>query len=159
MKNMHQCILCIGSNYRAETYMGMAEMLLNQRFPSIRWGKTVKTLPEGTTCPTSYLNRAARLDTNWDADTLRHYFKSIEKACGRTSLSKPPRHRLADDRQHRPQARRHAKALCPSGVGRVGRKIEPENIVPSIIASTPKYHCILCHLSLLLWRLKHSFIA
>ena len=66
----------------------MAEMLLNQRFPSIRWGKTVKTLPEGTTCPTSYLNRAARLDTNWDADTLRHYFKSIEKACGRTSLSK-----------------------------------------------------------------------
>ena len=89
MKNMHQCILCIGSNYRAaETYMGMAEMLLNQRFPSIRWGKTVKTLPEGTTCPTPYLNRAARLDTNWDADTLRHYFKSIEKACGRTSLSK-----------------------------------------------------------------------
>ena len=85
---MHQCILCIGSNYRAETYMGMAEMLLNQRFPSIRWGKTVKTLPEGTTCPTPYLNRAARLDTNWDADTLRHYFKSIEKACGRTSLSK-----------------------------------------------------------------------
>ena len=78
----------------------MAEMLLNQRFPSIRWGKTVKTLPEGTTCPTSYLNRAARLDTNWDADTLRHYFKSIEKACGRTSLT--PRHRLADDRQHRP---------------------------------------------------------
>ena len=88
MKNMHQCILCIGSNYRAETYMGMAEMLLNQRFPSIRWGKTVKTLPEGTTCPTPYLNRAARLDTNWDADTLRYYFKSIEKACGRTSLSK-----------------------------------------------------------------------
>ena len=88
MKNMHQCILCIGSNYRAETYMGMAEMLLNQRFPSIRWGKTVKTLPEGTTSPTPYLNRAARLDTNWDADTLRHYFKNIEKACGRTSLSK-----------------------------------------------------------------------
>ena len=27
MKNMHQCILCIGSNYRAETYMGMAESI------------------------------------------------------------------------------------------------------------------------------------
>ena len=72
MKNMHRCILCIGSNYRAETYMGMAEMLLNQRFPSIRWGKLIKTLPEETS----------------DADTLRYYFKSIEKACGRTSLSK-----------------------------------------------------------------------
>lgn len=88
MKNMHRCILCIGSNYRAETYMGMAEMLLNQRFPSIRWGKLIKTLPEETSCPAPYLNRAALLNTIWDADTLRYYFKSIEKACGRTSLSK-----------------------------------------------------------------------
>ena len=86
MKNMHQCILCIGSNYRA--VMEMAEMLLNQRFPSIRWGKLIKTLPEETSCPAPYLNRAALLNTIWDADTLRYYFKSIEKACGRTSLSK-----------------------------------------------------------------------
>ena len=66
----------------------MAEMLLNQRFPSIRWGKLIKTLPEETSCPAPYLNRAALLNTIWDADTLRYYFKSIEKACGRTSLSK-----------------------------------------------------------------------
>ena len=119
MKNMHQCILCIGSNYRAETYMGMAEMLLNQRFPSIRWGKTVKTLGCRYFAALFQKHRKS-LRTHFPKQTDRHH---------------PPRHRLADDRQHRPQARRHAKALCPSGVGRVGRKIEPENIVPSIIAS------------------------
>ena len=79
MKNMHRCILCIGSNYRAETYMGMAEMLLNQRFPSIRWGKLIKTLPEETSCPAPYLNRAALLNTIWDADTpedmQKHYVR------------------------------------------------------------------------------------
>ena len=57
MKNMHRCILCIGSNYRAETYMGMAEMLLNQRFPSIRWGKLIKTLPEETSCGRTSLSK------------------------------------------------------------------------------------------------------
>ena len=88
MKNMHRCILCIGSNYRAETFMELTEMLLNRRFPSIRWGKMIKTLPEGTTCPDPYFNRAASFDTAWDADALRNYFKSIEKACGRTLLNK-----------------------------------------------------------------------
>ena len=88
MKNMHHCILCIGSNYHAETYMKIAEQLLSQRFPYIRWGKMIETLPENTTHPAPYLNRAAQIDTNWDAQTLREYFKGIEKACGRTSTSK-----------------------------------------------------------------------
>lgn len=68
--------------------MKQAEMLLNQRFPSIRWGKIIKTLPEGTSFPAPYLNRAASFDTIWNADALRNYFKEIEKSCGRTSLSK-----------------------------------------------------------------------
>lgn len=88
MKNIHRCILCIGSNYHAETYMGMAEKLLGQRFPYIRWGKIVKTLPEGGIRSAAYLNRAVLLDTTWDAGTLRNFFKEIEKACGRTSTSK-----------------------------------------------------------------------
>lgn len=88
MENMHRCILCIGSNYRAETYMKMAEQLLSQRFPYIRWGKMIKTLPENTTHPALYLNRAAQVDTNWDVKTLREFLKDIEKACGRTSTSK-----------------------------------------------------------------------
>ena len=88
MKNMHRCILCIGSNYHAETYMKMAEQLLSQRFPYIRWGKMIKTIPENTRHPAPYLNRAAQVETNWDAKTLREYFKCIEKAYGRTSTSK-----------------------------------------------------------------------
>ena len=88
MKNMHRCVLCIGSNYHAEACMGMAEKLLGQRFPYIRWGKIVRTLPEGGIRSATYLNRAALLDTTWDAGTLRSFFKEIEKACGRTSTSK-----------------------------------------------------------------------
>ena len=72
MKNMHRCILCIGSNYRAETYMGMAEMLLNQRFPSIRWGKLIKTLPEETSCPAPYKHRKS-LRTHFPKQTDRHH--------------------------------------------------------------------------------------
>ena len=96
---MHRCILCIGSNYRAETYMGMAEMLLNQRFPSIRWGKLIKTLPVSQPCRLAQYDMGCRhfavlfqkhrksLRTHFPKQTDRHH---------------PPRHRLADDRQHRP---------------------------------------------------------
>ncbi len=88
MKNMHRCVLCIGSNYHAETYMGMAEKLIRQRFPYTQWGKIVRTLPEGNIRSDAYLNRAVLLDTTWDAGTLQSFFKEIEKTCGRTSTSK-----------------------------------------------------------------------
>ena len=88
MEKMHQCVLCIGSNYHAEMHMNIAEKVLRHYFPCIRWGKTIQTAPEGSIHHAPYLNRAALFETTWDPDSLRSFFKNIEKACGRTPASK-----------------------------------------------------------------------
>ncbi len=88
MEKMHQCVLCIGSNYHAEMHMNIAEKVLRHYFPCIRWGKTIQTAPEGSIHHAPYLNRAALFETTWDPDTLRSFFKDIEKTCGRTPASK-----------------------------------------------------------------------
>lgn len=85
------CLICLGSNSNPETNILKAIDCLTSTFPGIRWGKTVITHAEGQFSDTSvpdYHNIAATFSTSMDADGLKTLFRKIEKACGRTPLSK-----------------------------------------------------------------------
>ena len=84
MKNVHTCLLCLGSNVRADYHLKEAEAALNAAFPGIRWGRVVPTRAENTVPESAdYLNRAASFDTSLDEMEVRAVLKDIEKANGR----------------------------------------------------------------------------
>lgn len=88
MKTKHRCIICLGSNTESEYHMNWAEEILTDLFPGMQWGEIVETAPEGTETTTSYLNRAAVVETDMGFEDIKILFKDIEKKCGRTPEGK-----------------------------------------------------------------------
>ena len=56
---MHQCIICLGSNYEAEKNINTALDRLENEFDIIEWGEAIYTPAEGTAKESTYLNRVA----------------------------------------------------------------------------------------------------
>ena len=79
MKTKHRCIICLGSNTESEYHMNWAEEILSDLFPEMRWGEIVETAPEGIETTTSYLNRAAVVETDMGFEDIKILFKDIEK--------------------------------------------------------------------------------
>lgn len=75
----------MGSNHEAESHLKKAEDALNEMFRDIRWGKIVRTRPEGAECGNKdYLNRIASFDTTLPERKVVEIMKAIEKDNGRT---------------------------------------------------------------------------
>lgn len=85
---MHQCIICLGSNYEAEKNINTALDRLENEFDIIEWGEAIYTPAEGAAKESTYLNRGAKLYTDKSAEEIKWLFKSIERLCGRTAESK-----------------------------------------------------------------------
>lgn len=88
MENMHQCIICLGSNDEAKKNLDFACYMLEAEFHAIEWGEAIYTPAEGTVTQTIYLNQGAKFYTDKNEKELKDFFKTIEKMCGRTSSSK-----------------------------------------------------------------------
>lgn len=89
MKNVHTCLLCLGSNMRPAYHLREAEIALNGLFPGIRWGGIVLTRAENAVEGSSdYLNRVAWFDTSLSEGEIQAILKDIEKANGRSGGDK-----------------------------------------------------------------------
>lgn len=91
METPVKCIICLGSNYKAETNLSLAEKELSSYFPDIHFGHHVPTAPEGESLPPDtpyYINVAASFTTAFTIEKIKQLFKDIEKRCGRTPESK-----------------------------------------------------------------------
>ena len=68
---MHQCIICLGSNYEAEKNINTALDRLEYEFDIIEWGEAIYTPAEGTAKESTYLNRGAKLYTDKSAEEIK----------------------------------------------------------------------------------------
>lgn len=85
---LHQVILCLGSNRDKEANMERATEILLARFPHIRLSVTVATEPVDSPTSDLFLNRVALLYSELSANSIVDILKEIEMELGRKRTDK-----------------------------------------------------------------------
>lgn len=80
---MHECVVCIGSNYDREENMFLARKSLTELFPSIRFTPERETEPLFFKNPALFLNQVATFTTEKEEESVRKALKEIESLSGR----------------------------------------------------------------------------
>lgn len=88
MKEMHRCIICLGSNDGGKEKLATALATLCSRFEVVKQGLVIRTSAEEDASAGTYFNQALIIETGAKAEELREVFKQIERENGRTPASK-----------------------------------------------------------------------
>ena len=80
---MNTCIIGIGSNIEAETYIPRALELIGRDCTILQTSEMIKTKPIGFTDQDDFTNGAVKIETNWNRRELKMYLKKIEDQLGR----------------------------------------------------------------------------
>lgn len=80
---MHQCLICLGSNYEHPHQLHAARIALIEIFPNIRFGKEMVTKAVGEHWLSPFGNQLATFHDNRNLEDIRTILKSIEKKHGR----------------------------------------------------------------------------
>lgn len=83
-----KCIIGLGSNFGKKENMEKAKTMLAEKFPDIRFGKTIETEPEGMGNNLTFYNTIAEISTDKEEQELKSAFKQIETMMGRTAIDK-----------------------------------------------------------------------
>lgn len=80
---MHQCLICLGSNYEFPHHLHAARIALTEIFPNIRFGKEMVTKAVGEHWLSPFGNQLATFHDNRTSEDIRAILKRIEKDNGR----------------------------------------------------------------------------